>query len=70
MANMFKTFDKDGNNTISYDEARSVLKDFDFSDEEIRSIMTIHDSNKDGVLQYDEFVHFWGECSEKTNKAS
>ena len=63
---MFKSFDTDGDNSISFDEARILLRDFRFTDVEIRDLMRLHDSNNDGRLQYEEFVHFWGACGGKT----
>ena len=62
---MFKKFDKDGDNSISFDEAREILRDFKFSDQEIKQQMKQFDSNDDGNLQYEEFVHFWNACGGK-----
>ena len=63
---VFKKFDKDGSNSISFAEAKSVLRDFKFSDKEIHDLMELHDANGDGMLQYEEFVHFWNACGGKT----
>ena len=65
LQNVFKRMDTDGNNGISFDEARDVLRDFKFSDGEIHSLMQHYDANHDGILQYDEFVHFWNACGGK-----
>eukprot|EP00918_Siedleckia_nematoides_P058364 GHVU01127386.1.p1 GENE.GHVU01127386.1~~GHVU01127386.1.p1 ORF type:complete len:149 (-),score=26.43 GHVU01127386.1:344-790(-) len=59
---IFKKFDKDDNNSIYFDEARAVQRDFKFSDSEILTLMKAHDHNNDGHLQYQEFVHFWNAC--------
>ena len=67
---MFKKFDKDGNQSISYKEARSVLKDLRFSDEEVQTLVELHDHNHDGQLQYEEFVHFWNACGGKKPDAA
>ena len=65
---MFRNFDKNGDNSISYAEAKTILRDFKFSDMEILDLMKLHDSNNDGNLQYEEFVHFWNACGGKTFK--
>ena len=65
---MFRSFDTDGDNSISLDEAKLLLRDFRFSDVEIRDLMRLHDSNQDGRLQYEEFVHFWSSCGGKMPK--
>lgn len=55
----FKKIDKDGSQTICFEEARQVLKDSDFSDEDIKHLFALHDTNQDGVLQFEEFLQFW-----------
>ena len=67
---MFRKFDKDANNSISFDEAKVILAGFEFSDTEIQDMITIHDTNKDGLLQYDEFVNFWNACVSKAPEGS
>ncbi len=62
---IFARFDQDGSQTISYEEARSALSDFGFSDSEVLDLMRKHDANQDGYLQYTEFVHFWNACGGK-----
>ena len=64
---MFEKFDQDHNKSISFEEAKTVLKDFQFTETEIRDLMNIHDTNKDGQLQYNEFVHFWHDCGGRKN---
>ena len=65
---IFKKFDKDHNKTISMEEARIVLRDLHFTEDEIQTLFTLHDKNQDGVLNYDEFVHFWNACGGKVPK--
>jgi hypothetical protein len=54
----FQKWDKDGNGTIDRAELTSVLKliKVDFSEEEIEILMTAADKNKDGVINYKEFI--------------
>ena len=59
---MFKKFDLDKDSHVTYEEARWVLHDFGFTDQQVMELMEIHDVNKDGRLQYQEFVHFWNNC--------
>ena len=66
MKKVFQNFDKDGDNCISFTEAKRVLRDFKFTDTEIMDLIKLHDSNNDGNLQYEEFVHFWNACGGKT----
>ena len=55
----FRQFDKDGKGYVTVDDARRILINFGFRDEEIVALVRAHDTNRDGKLQYDEFVHFW-----------
>ena len=59
---VFRKFDSDGNGTISTAEVQFILKDLKFTEEEIKRLIATHDSNQDGELQFQEFVHFWNEC--------
>ena len=65
MVKMFEKFDADRNHGVSFDEAKVILEEFGFSDQEIRDMIAIHDTNKDGLLQYEEFIHFWNACTGK-----
>ena len=65
---IFERFDQDNNKTISFEEARIVLKDYQFTEDEIHRLFELHDRNHDGVLNYAEFVHFWNACGGKVPK--
>merc|ERR1719160_186633 len=56
----FKEFDADKSATISREKLTSVLKALDpsFTDEELDLLFEHADKNKDGVIQYDEFLDF------------
>ncbi|ELT92872.1 hypothetical protein CAPTEDRAFT_195972, partial [Capitella teleta] len=70
LRDIFKRFDADDSQSISYDEAKRVLRDFKFSDAEIQTMMELHDQNHDGQLQYEEFVHFWNACGGRKPSSS
>jgi calmodulin len=55
---MFEEFDADKNGAVSLAEVSPALKRLGFSDKDIQALITRHDKNKDGELQYDEFVSF------------
>jgi len=55
---MFREFDKDNSGAISVSEAKLMLRQLNIPDEEITTLVAIYDTNKDGELQYDEFVNF------------
>lgn len=61
----FQLMDKDGSQSISFDEAKCVLKDYNFSDEDVKNLFNLHDTNKDGVLQFGEFLRFWQNVEKK-----
>lgn len=52
----FKTFDKDGNGTISADEVKAVLGT-QLSDEAVDNIIKQVDENDDGEIQFEEFCN-------------
>ena len=58
---IFRKFDTNADNSISYDEARQAMRDYNFrlGDNEIKDMLQSYDDNKDGYLQFEEFVHFW-----------
>ena len=55
---MFEQFDQDNSGSVSLDEAKAVLRKIDIPEAEVESLLAIHDRNKDGELQYEEFVTF------------
>jgi len=55
----FKEFDSHGKGYITLTDARRILGRMAFNDQDIRRIMSEYDTNKDGVLQYSEFLRFW-----------
>ncbi|ELU02025.1 hypothetical protein CAPTEDRAFT_91793 [Capitella teleta] len=55
---IFKEFDKDDSGAVSMDEAKLMLEKIGIPAEEVESLVHMYDSNKDGELQYSEFVAF------------
>ena len=55
---MFKEFDKDNSGSISVREAKLMLRKLGIPDGEIETLVAIYDKNRDGELQYEEFVSF------------
>ncbi len=56
--NAFRTFDKEGNGTISAEELRTVLTTIGdvLTAEEVDELIREADINSDGVIYYEEFV--------------
>ena len=59
MNDMFGRFDKDKSGTISFSEIKEALSAFGFTDRQINDMIALHDVNKDGILQKEEFARFW-----------
>ena len=55
----FQSFDIDNKGYVTAADAKRILGNFGFKDSEILSLMRAHDTNNDGKLQFEEFVHFW-----------
>ena len=56
----FHSFDYDNKGYITEVDAKRILSQFGFKDSEILSLIRAHDTNRDGKLQYEEFIHLWG----------
>ena len=61
--NAFEIFDRNHNGTLTINEFKHILMDLGekFSEEEVNEIIEDIDLNKDGKIDYKEFVHFWQE---------
>ena len=59
MVKAFKHFDRDNKGYVTADDAKGIMREFGFGDAETETLVKTHDTNQDGVLQYEEFVHFW-----------
>merc|ERR1712018_1057923 len=55
----FRQYDKDGKGYITFQDARKILGGMGFSERDVLRIFHNHDTNRDGLLQYDEFQQFW-----------
>lgn len=55
---IFRSFDKDGNGTVSVDELREILESFGtrLSPAQAEAMMQEADTNGDGAVGYEEFV--------------
>mmetsp|Transcript_12722 Transcript_12722/g.38367 ORF Transcript_12722/g.38367 Transcript_12722/m.38367 type:complete len:528 (-) Transcript_12722:1419-3002(-) len=52
----FKEFDRDGDGSISPEEVIEVLKHQGLTQKEVKSLIDEHDTNKDGSIDYHEFL--------------
>jgi calcium-dependent protein kinase len=52
----FRHFDQDNSGLITSDEVAAVLKDQGLSQEDVSSLIAEHDTNKDGAIDYQEFL--------------
>lgn len=61
--NAFEMFDRNHDGTLTINEFKHILMDLGekFSEEEVNEIIEDIDLNKDGKIDYKEFVHFWQE---------
>jgi len=55
---MFDELDRDKSGSVSLAEIKPTLYSLGLADDEIEALVAQHDSNKDGELQFDEFVQF------------
>lgn len=68
----FQAFDEDNDDFISLDEFRKIICHIGqnrFSQEQCDEIFKIADLNKDGLLNYREFVGFWRMLKKQTNQS-
>lgn len=51
----------DDDGVLSQDEFRKLCAEFapDLSNEEMKAALQLIDTNKDGFIEFDEFVRFW-----------
>lgn len=55
----FDTFDANHDGIVSTQEARAAMLKMGFKQSQIDTMVAACDKNKDGYLQYEEFVNFW-----------
>ncbi len=55
----FRRFDRENKGYVTSADAKSIMREYGFSDMEIDQLIRLHDKNQDGKLQYSEFVQFW-----------
>ena len=55
----FHKFDAENKGYVSIEDAKRILCDMNFTDDEVEALVKVHDANGDGKLQYVEFVKFW-----------
>lgn len=58
---IFKKFDKNGDNTLSKDELKQLLKGmppFNVTDKDVDLVMMKADKNENGVVEMDEFLDY------------
>lgn len=57
---IFKKFDTDGDGVISKDELKRIVRAIskDFSDGAVDALLEASDTNKDGFIQYEEFLNW------------
>jgi len=55
---MFDELDVDKSGSVSLAEMKPTLYSLGLADDEIESLVARHDKNRDGELQFDEFVQF------------
>jgi len=56
---IFRQFDANGDGVVSVAEAKEAMRKLNFSQPEIEMLVDTYDVNRDGKLQYEEFVKFW-----------
>ncbi len=65
MRKAFRYFDKDGNGTISLDELKEAAKEFSMSASDMEEVLKEVDTNGDGSIDYEEFLHMMTQLNER-----
>ncbi len=60
---IFSHYDKDDNGVIDVGEFSNLLDalDADMTDEEVKAGLDILDANKNGVIDFEEFIAWWAD---------
>lgn len=60
---IFTHYDQDDNNVIDRSEFGALMRALDemISDDEIAAGLAILDDNRNGVIDYDEFIEWWAD---------
>lgn len=59
LLDLFKTMDRDNTGKISAEELQTALQPFQMSKQQIKDMVTLHDVDHDGYIEFNEFVQFW-----------
>ena len=65
MRKAFRYFDKDGNGSISLDELKEAAKEFSMSESDMEEVLKEVDTNGDGSIDYEEFLHMMTQLNER-----
>lgn len=55
----FQRIDKDKTGKISVEELFTALQPFQFTEQQVKDMVSLHDTDHDGYIEFDEFVKFW-----------
>lgn len=65
----FQDFDEDGLGFVTNDRAREILSELlGFSEEKSRKTIEMYDRNKDGNIDYEEFIDFYSMIEQETER--
>lgn len=59
MLDDFQRIDKDKTGKISVEELFTALQPFQFTEQQVKDMVSLHDTDHDGYIEFDEFVKFW-----------